>query len=130
MATNLASEFFDRIGHGDIEAALALTADTFTWTVAGSVGGPFALAGTYNKATFVRMMGQVAASLPGGPKIEIKSVTADDDHTVIETHVTGTSATEAQYNNNVVYVFDIADGKISAVREYLDTLPAATIFTR
>jgi ketosteroid isomerase-like protein len=36
----------------------------------------------------------------------------------------------AEYDNQLAYVFDIGGDKISAVREYLDTIHAAGVFTK
>jgi uncharacterized protein len=130
MANDLATEFFDCVGRGDVDGALALTSQDFAWTVGGKPGGPFALAGKYDRAEYPALLGHVAASLPGGPQVEVVSHTANRDHIVIETHVTGTSADGVGYDNDVVYVFDIVNEKIVAVREYLDTVHAAEVFTR
>lgn len=109
----IATSFFDRLGSGDVYGALALTTPDFTWTVAGKPG-QFALAGVY--------------FLPAGPRVDITSVTADSLHEVIEAHVTAVSASGAQYDNALVYVFDLEGDKIRAVREYLDTIHASEVF--
>ncbi|MBP2471803.1 ketosteroid isomerase-like protein [Crossiella equi] len=130
MTTNIATEFFELLGRGHIDGAMALTTDDFTWTVGGKPGGPFALAGTYDSAAYIEMLGHVAASIPAGPQVEIVSVTQGSDRIVVETHVVGNSADGVGYDNNLVCVFDISDGRIAAVREYLDTIHASEVFTR
>ncbi len=70
------TEFLDRLfTEGDIDGAMELTTDRFSWTVGGKPGGGFALAGTYDREGFVRMLGQAGASVPAGPQIDIVSVT-------------------------------------------------------
>jgi len=127
---NVATEFLSRFAAGDVTGALELTTDDFRWTVGGKPGGGFALAGTYDQAGYLEMLGRAAASLPAGPQIEVISVTEAAERAVVETHVVGTSADGVEYDNRVVCVFDFDGSKIAAVREYLDTIHAAEVFTR
>lgn len=62
--------------------------------------------------------------------MEITSTTEPQERVVIEAHVQGRSADGLDYDNQLVYVFDLDGGKIAVVREYLDTIHAAEIFTR
>lgn len=128
--TDVAAEFFSRLGAGDVAGAMELTANDFRWTVGGRPGEGFALAGTYDRAGYVQMLDRVAASLPAGPQVEVVSTTETEERAVVETHVVGTSADGVAYDNRVVCVFDLSGGRIAAVREYLDTIHAATVFTR
>lgn len=52
-----------------------------------------------------------------------------EERIVVETHTTGRSAAGVDYDNRIAYVFDLRDGLIAAVREYLDTIHAAVVFT-
>lgn len=126
---NVASQFFADLGAGNIDAALGRTTPDFTWTVPGKPGGGFALAGTYDREQYRALLGRVAAALPDGPQVDVTSVTATEERIVVETHTTGRSATGVDYDNRIVCVFDLRDGLIAAVREYLDTIHAADVFT-
>ena len=42
-------------------------------------------------------------------------------------HVSGLDPAGEPYDNDLAYVFEIADGRITAAREYLDTLRALDI---
>ncbi|GAA1778500.1 nuclear transport factor 2 family protein [Streptomonospora arabica] len=128
--TDVATEFLARLGTGDAAGAMQLTTDDFHWTVGGKPGGGFALAGTYDRAGYLEMLGRAAASLPAGPRIEVVSATQTEERAVVETHVVGVSADGVDYDNRVVCVFELSGGKIAAVREYLDTIHAAAVFTR
>ncbi|MDX1873270.1 nuclear transport factor 2 family protein [Mycolicibacterium sp. 120266] len=127
---NTAQSFFADLSTGDVAAALARTTLDFTWTVAGVPGQGFALAGTYDRERFAAMLSRVAAALPDGPHVEITSVTPTAERIVVETHTTGRSARGLDYDNRIAYVFDLRDGRICSVREYLDTIHAAEIFTQ
>ncbi|MBM9509237.1 hypothetical protein [Actinacidiphila acididurans] len=66
--------------------------------------------------------------LPAGPQVDVTSVTTDSGHEVIEAHVTAVSAAGTTYDNALVHVFDLEDGRIKAAREDLDTIHASEIF--
>jgi hypothetical protein len=127
---NAAEQFFADMGTGDLDKALANTTEDFIWTVSGKPGEGFALAGTYERARFVDMLGHVGSSMPAGPKVEVTSTTETPERIVIEARVQGLSADGVEYDNRLVYVFDLEGDKIKAVREYLDTIHAAKVFTR
>lgn len=127
---NPAAQFFADLSTGDVEKALANTTEEFVWTVSGKPGDGFALAGSYNRARYVEMLSHVKASMPSGPQIDVTSMTETPERIVMEAHVQGESAEGIAYDNRLVYVFDLEDRKIKAVREYLDTLHAAKVFTR
>jgi ketosteroid isomerase-like protein len=87
------------------------------------------LAGAYDREQFPAMLGRVAAALPDGPQVDVTTVTATEERIVVETHTTGRSAAGVAYDNRIACVFDLRDGRIAAVREYLDTIHAADVFT-
>jgi ketosteroid isomerase-like protein len=93
-------------------------------------GGGFALAGVYRTQQYLDMLGRVTASLPEGPQMQITSITQATERVVIEARVRGRSVDGPDYDNQLAYVFDINGDKICAVREYLDTIHAAEIFTK
>jgi ketosteroid isomerase-like protein len=127
---NPATQFFADLEAGNIDAALARTTHDFTWTVPGTPGAGFGLAGVYGTQQFRAMLACVAASLPEGPRTEITSVTETPQRVVLEAHVRGRTVDGTEYDNQAAYVFEIDGDKICAVREYLDTIHAADIFTR
>jgi hypothetical protein len=125
--TNLATEFFARLGARDVDGVLALTAPGFTWKI---IGGPeqFALAGTFDRDEFLGVLARVGAAFDTPPKNEVVSVTEGRDRIWVEAHVSGRSKAGEPYENDLAYVFEIADGKITAAREYLDTIAAQELF--
>lgn len=126
---NPATKFFAELQTGHVDQALALTAAGFTWTVPGAPGGAFGLSGVYSAEQFPAMLSRAAAALPEGPRTEITTVVETPRHVVIEARVRGRAANGGEYDNRVAYVFELDGDKITAVREYLDTVHAAEIFT-
>ena len=125
--TNPATMFLDRLRAGDLNGALALTTDRFTWSVAGKPG-QFVLAGRYDRKKYRELLARVGRSLTSGPQMDIRSVTTGDDRVVIEAHVTGNAANGVHYDNDLIYAFDLEGDRIAAVREYLDTIHAQEAF--
>lgn len=64
----------------------------------------------------------VVGSMPNGLRITPTSIVAQGDKVCVEAKGTATTGAGREYNNRYHFAFEIRDGKIQAVREYLDTL--------
>jgi uncharacterized protein len=107
---------------GDPEGALANFADDVTWFITGKLPG---VSGTKKgKAEVVAFLGTVATSFPSGLKSEFKRTYGDGDTVVVELVNRAVSATGKSYENEYCFVFDVGDGKIRAIREYVDLAKA------
>ncbi|WP_372665845.1 nuclear transport factor 2 family protein [Amycolatopsis kentuckyensis] len=122
---SLGRAFFDLLDRGDLEGALDLLAEDGVWTVQS--GPAFSLAGDYTKQQFPEMLAKVGAAMPDGVRVEIATVTADEYRVVVEAVVHGTNVVGKTYDNKLVYVLDVRDGKIVHGREYLDTIHARDV---
>jgi hypothetical protein len=109
-----------------VDAALALMADTATWWVAGKPD-KFALAGTKTKAQFAELLRGLGAAMPKGLRVTTTGLTAEGDRVAAEAESYGETATGKIYNNLYHFLFEVRDGKIQAVREYLDTMHAKEV---
>jgi ketosteroid isomerase-like protein len=118
--------FFEHFSAGNVEAALALMADTATWWVAGNPQH-FALAGTKTKAQFAELVRGIGAAMPKGLRVTPTGLTAEGDRVAVEAESYGETATGKVYNNRYHFLIEVRDGKIQAVREYLDTLHAKAV---
>jgi ketosteroid isomerase-like protein len=119
--------FLDNLSAGKADAALALMADSATWWIAGKPD-KFPLAGTKTKTQFAELVKEVGASLPKGLRITPKGLTAEGDRVAVEAESYGETASGKIYNNLYHFLFEVRDGKIQAVREYLDTLHTKDVF--
>jgi hypothetical protein len=115
--------FFENFSAGKIDAALALMADTATWWVAGKPD-KFVLAGTKTKTQFAELLQGIGTAMPKGLQVTPKGLTAEEDRVAAEAESYGETATGKIYNNLYHFLFEVRDGKIQAVREYLDTMHA------
>jgi len=112
--------FFTALGAGDFEAARKSMAPDMSWTVMGR-GVPGA--GTHKgpDAIFATIGPIRALFEPGSPIIELRALTSNARTVVMETHGSGNFKDGRPYDNDYVMSIDVADGKITALREYMDT---------
>lgn len=113
-------QFFSHLSDNDLSAALDMLADDAHWWIAGKAG-TIPSAGTYTKEKIGRLLGRMAAQMPGGLRMTVKSTIAEDDRVAAEVESQGALANGRQYDNEYHFALRIRDGKISEVREYLDT---------
>lgn len=115
-----ASEFFDRFNANDIAGALDTMTDDATWWISGK---PEMLpaAGDHSKEQIARLFYNMAGQLKSGLKMTIKSLIAEGDQVAVEAESYGELQNGRVYNQGYHFLMTFRDGKISAVREYLDT---------
>jgi ketosteroid isomerase-like protein len=95
-------------------------ADDAAWTLAGRLP----LSGTWEgrEAILTDFLGQIGSLYePGTVTIEVTSLTAQDDRVALEWTSRARTAKGEPYENRCAAVFTLADGRITAVREYMDT---------
>jgi len=112
--------FFGALGTGDLMGARALMAPDMTWTVMGR-GVPGAGEHRGPDAIFAVIAPIRALFEPGSPIITLRRMTSNETTVVMETHGGGRFADGRPYDNNYVMSLDITDGKVVALREYMDT---------
>ena len=120
-------EFFDALFKGNLEEAKAAVADdAVLWAV-----GSLPTSGTYRgkSAIFQDFFGAIFPRVvPGSVKVEIQHVTAEDKTVVLEVVLSGRLTNGRDYRNHYVWVFEVQGGKISAIRDYPDTLYGKEVF--
>jgi ketosteroid isomerase-like protein len=116
----LAAEFFERFSNSDIAGALNTMTDDATWWIAGKAGST-PTAGIQDKARIARIFESMVKQLKDGMKMTVKSSIAEGDKVALEVVSLGELKNGRLYNNEYHFLVTIRDGKISAVREYLDT---------
>jgi len=120
-------EFFDALFKGNLEAAQAAVADdAVLWMVgslptSGTYRGKSAIFGDFFGAIFPR-------TVPGSAKVEIQHVTAEEKTVILEVVISARLVTGKDYRNHYVWVFEVQGGKITAIRDYPDTLYGKEVF--
>jgi hypothetical protein len=124
----LVLEFFRILSTGDLEAIRATLHPDATWRpmVEGVPG-----AGVHGPRD--RIVDEFLAPvrglfMPGDPKTSVDRMVSDGDTVMCESRGTGTLRDGRAYNNRYAWSIDVRDGKIFAIREYMDSNYVATLF--
>jgi ketosteroid isomerase-like protein len=81
------------------------------------------------KEAIIGFLRRVAQTFPSGLPSEARHSYADGDTVILEMTNRGMTATGRPYENDYCFVFEVEQGRIHAIREYVDTQKAATVFT-
>jgi len=118
--TKVATRFFDLFSANDIAGALAVLTDDATWWIAGKQEH-LPAAGLYSKEQIGQVFQRMAGRLKSGLKMTVKSALAEGDRVALELVSRGELENGRVYEQEYHTLMTIRDGKISQVREYLDT---------
>lgn len=120
-ARTVVTDYVTLIAAGDREAAIALFAEDATWTYPGRLSISRTWRG--KQEIFGDFLGRIGTyfAADGLPVITLTHVLADGPQAVAEWTTVGTAANGEPYENQCLGVFTVEDGRITAVREYLDT---------
>lgn len=122
----LVGNFFECIGRKEIDRAMAMMHDEGTWWIGGKQR-LFALAGLKTK---VEMRMILEAFVPGslnGLKIVPTGMTAEGDKVAVEAKSHAEFPSGFVYENEYHFLVAVRDGKISSVKEFLDTMHTAEL---
>ena len=65
---------------------------------------------------------------PGDPKVHVQNMFSTGRFVCVESNSTGKTMDGKAYDNDYCWVFEISDGKIDAMREYMDSHYTAKLF--
>ena len=113
-------------GRGDIDGAFALFAEDAIWSNIGSTRFSGEFIG--RKEILEKLIGPLFAELEGGIRSELEAVIADGDRVVVLSRGSAVVRDGTPYNNTYAQVFTVRDGRIVAIREYMDTALVDRVF--
>lgn len=116
----LVSEFFARFNDNDIAGALDLMSEDANWWIAGKPA-ELPAAGDHTKKQIARLFYNMAEQLKDGLRIKVKSLIAEGDKVALEFESLGELRNGRVYNQQYHLLITVSDGKITEVKEYLDT---------
>jgi ketosteroid isomerase-like protein len=111
-------DFFAAIGHGDREALLALVAEDIEWIIPGE---DWPLAGTHRGHAGLADVLQ-KASKTMETSTEVREYVAQGDRVLVVGVATGkVKATNKPFKDDWIFAITVRDGKLTKIREYIDT---------
>lgn len=116
----LVLDFFATLSSGDLVTLDGYFDPDTTWTpMIENVPG----AGTHTgKAICEEFLGPVRGLfVDGDPKVHVDSIVSSGDMVMCETRGIGTLRSGRAYNNLYAWAFVIREGRIKAIREYMDS---------
>ena len=122
----LVTEFMQVFSTGDVERVLGYLSDSATWWVSGSLEG---VSGTKTKEEFGQLLGGIGASTKAGAvTLTPSAFTAEGDRVAVEAESHAELKNDGVYNNLYHFLFEIRDGRIERVKEFMDTDHARATF--
>ena len=123
----VATEFFDRFTASDIAGVMATMTDDATWLIPGKPDLSPA-AGLYPKVKIAGLFHTMLGRLKSGLRMTVTSVIAEGDKVAVEAESYGELKNGNVYNQHYHLLMEFRGGKIYAVREYLDTQHAHSVW--
>src|SRR5580698_7120028 len=111
-------DFFAAIGRGDKEGLLALVAEDIEWIIPGE---DWPLAGTrHGHAGLAHLLETASKSIE--TSTEPREFVAQGDRVLVVGFATGKiKATNKTFEDNWVFAINVRNGKLTNIREYIDT---------
>ena len=116
----VATEFYRRFDTNDIPGVLATMNDDVSFWIAGKPGST-AVTGAQSKAQIAAVFENMLGRMKSGLRMTVNGVIAEGDKVALEVESYGELKNGRIYNQQYHALMTIRDGKISAVREYMDT---------
>ena len=123
----LAGQLFERLSAGDVAGTLAMLTDDATWVAAGR-RELLPAAGTYDKRRLEKLFKAMLGQLKSGLKITVKGMTSEGERVALEAESYGELQNGRIYSQSYHFLIEFRGGRISAVREYLDTHHAHAVW--
>ena len=120
------AEFLKAFSAGDIPGVASLLHEDATWWVSGRIDG---LSGSYSRQQLVTLLtGVKDLYVQGALRITPQSMIAEGGRVAVEADSLAELKNGRIYNNQYHFLFEIEQGKVRRVKEYMDTLHARDTF--
>lgn len=122
-----AHRFFELFSVSDIDGALALMTEDATWRIPGKQE-LMPTAGVYTKERIGRLFQRMLDNLSTGLQMVVRSSLAEGERVALEVTSCGDLKNGRRYRQEYHFLMEFEDGRIRAVREYLDTQHAHDVW--
>ncbi|NOU60157.1 nuclear transport factor 2 family protein [Marinifilum caeruleilacunae] len=120
-------DFFEKFSAADAEAALSFLHDDVQWRAMG-LKGELPISGTMDKDGIAELIVMVKSAIPKGLHLKPIAWTAEGNRVAAEYESYGVLNNGRVYNNPYHFLFEFTNGKISVIKEYMDTLHVKETF--
>jgi ketosteroid isomerase-like protein len=110
-------QFMDDISKGRTDAMLATYAEDAVLTTTGNT----LISGQFTKANIAAAAKNVFDVFPKGIAFDIIEMTAEADRVAVEARSHGDHVSGQHYSNYYHFLFRLRDGKITEMKEFMDT---------
>jgi ketosteroid isomerase-like protein len=119
-------DFLEVFSTGDVDGILERMHDDATWWISGSLEG---MSGTKSKEEMGTLLGGVTSIYKEGAlRLTPASMIAEGDRVVVEAEGHAELTNGRVYQPQSAFVFEVTDGRIASIKEYLDTAHAHATF--
>lgn len=115
---------FSAFGAADIERIVSLLDDDATWWVSGTLS----ISGTYTKPEMEKLLVAMHELVDGSIKLTATAFTAEGDRVAVEAESLAHTKTGRTYQNLYHFLFQMKNGKVLRVKEYMDPMHVHAIF--
>ncbi len=126
LRQKVVEDFFKHISAGHVDGAMQLLDDTVIWYAMGGEGG-LPMCGTRNKKNIAQYLKQMHDSMPQGVHFKPIGWTVQHERVAAEYHSHGICENGTIYSNNHHFLLYVQGGKITMIREYMDTMHANNV---
>ncbi|MCK9504503.1 MAG: nuclear transport factor 2 family protein [Porticoccaceae bacterium] len=123
---HLVTDFFAHFKRKDVQKALDMMTEDATWWIGGKAE-LFPMCGLKTKEEMAAILFELVPGTEDGLEIKPKSMIAEGNKVACEAESYGVLGNGRIYNNEYHFLIEIRDGKIAAVKEYLDTMHTADV---
>ncbi|WP_299489324.1 nuclear transport factor 2 family protein [Acaryochloris sp. IP29b_bin.137] len=123
----IVGKFFEKFSAADVAGALELLDDVAIWRAMGREGG-LPMSGEMDKQMIGEMIENVKSAFPDGMRLTPTGWTAEGDRVALEMESYAVKSNGIVYNNFYHFLVVLSNGKITSLREYLDTLHVKPVF--
>jgi ketosteroid isomerase-like protein len=126
--TTLVQGLYAAFGRGDIQSILTALADDVDWVVPGPPGRAPSFGSWRGRESVLKFFQTLGASYEFETFLVRKLIAQGDTVVALGADHGRNKANGKRYQTDFVHVWTIADGRVTAFREYLDTLAVAAAF--
>lgn len=113
----IVNAFFDAMNRGDVQGFIDLyDSEGSVWT-----SGNTLISGTLTKPEILAGAGAIFEAFPKGLTFTVHAMTAEGNRVAVEAESNGEHVSGKHYRNLYHFLFEMRDGKVLKLKEYMDT---------